>query len=122
MKKNRSLCNCLNCNRFFSPEPRNRVRQRFCGEATCQKARRAHNQRKRRRRKLSEATTGAEMKPSEAICVADWMSQNVGLVGLISKLADTVETDAVEAAVRRMLERGFKVTAKLPVTVSAPHD
>ena len=50
------------------------------------------------------------------------MSQNVGLVGLISKLADTVEPDAVKAAVRRMLERGFKVTAKLPVNGSAPHD
>ncbi len=62
------------------------------------------------------------MKPSEAVCVADWMSQNVGPVGLISRLADTVEPDAVEAAVRRMLERGFQVTAKLPVTGSASDD
>ena len=43
------------------------------------------------------------------------MSQTVGLVGLISTLADTVEPGAVEGAVRRMLERGFRVTAKLPV-------
>jgi hypothetical protein len=62
------------------------------------------------------------MKPSEAVCVADWISQNVGLVGLISKLADSVEPGAVEDAVRRVLERGFQVTAKLAVTDSSPHD
>ena len=115
MKKNTSLSKCFNCNRLFTPDARSRDRQRFCGARVCQRARKARNQRLRRKRRLNESGEGIEMKPTEAICVADWMSQNVGLVGLIATIAGEQEPDAVERVVRKVLERGIRITKRMGV-------
>jgi hypothetical protein len=38
-------CKCLHCGQFFSPDARNRGRQRYCGQAACRKASKAASQR-----------------------------------------------------------------------------
>lgn len=39
-------CKCKNCRTFFSPDPRNAKRQKFCGEPECRKASKKESQRK----------------------------------------------------------------------------
>ena len=59
---------CCGCGRYFIPDPRQK-NQRYCGEKTCQRARKADWQRKKM---VGDPVYQANQKQSQA----DWLSRN----------------------------------------------
>ena len=102
-----SKLNCLNCERLFVPDYRNRTRQRYCRKADCQRARRADSQ--RTRRSLARAGTSLRettVKPPEAPCEAACTAQDFAFVGLVSVLSNATTRDELNTIIQGLTARG----------------
>ena len=121
---------CLGCGQaLISEGNRNRHRQRFCLEESCQRVRRAESQRQRRARarKLRSlagampglltllATPEAGVRPSEAV-----LGQFPAVfIGLISQFVDSMAREDIEAFLRRCVVRGNEILHPPKVQYSA---
>lgn len=56
------------------------------------------------------------MKPIEVDCVADWMSENVVLVGLIAHLSGLDDAEYLLSHVRVLHNLGREITAQIQRT------
>ena len=114
-------CKCRACGREFEPEHRNKGRQSFCSRQSCQRVRRTLGQRLRRRGAGSGSTVGGpasgqqegsrRLQEASVISEAAFRSEHPVIIGLISMLIGTDETDRVEAAYRQLWMRGMQITS-----------
>ena len=114
-------CKCRACGREFEPEHRNKGRQAFCSRRSCQLVRRTLSQRLRRRgmgsvptadRPVSGKQEGSrQLQEASVISEAAFRSEHPVIIGLISMLIGTDETDRVEAAYRQLWMRGMQITS-----------
>jgi hypothetical protein len=121
-------CKCRACGREFEPERRNKGRQSFCARQSCQRVRRTLGQRLRRRGAGPWPTAGGpasgkqegsrRLQEASVISEAAFRSEHPVIIGLISMLIGTDETERVEAAYRQLWMRGMQITSSNTSTTS----
>lgn len=104
------VCQC--CRKAFVPEPRSQVRQRFCRNPACQRARRTRTQQQRRldRSPPTLAATGAKsrsrlLKPSEV----DWLANHPLFVGYMMQVTGSQDAEDVRQFMFRLIQKGLDV-------------
>jgi hypothetical protein len=127
---------CLCCDQWFEPDPRNGKRQRFCSKPECQKASKALSQQrwlaKGDNRKYLQVTSDhvrewrrknpQYWKPREerSTLQDDCLPRDPLLLGLLSTLASSTLQDDIAATYQHLIRKGREVLREIGSKGVAP--
>ena len=106
---------CSACGRKFKPDARNRERQFYCSRPNCQRQRRTLRQKERRQATVHQSGSSGLPEGGRGPQAASGVSErgiraaDPVIIGLISMFTGLTALEDIEAAYRRLWERGMDI-------------